>query len=146
MTPKKLPALIAAGALAFTLAACGGGDTTDDTTTETTTAEAAATVDQTELDNWAKGVVGLGESQEFIDAATDDFAPSWAAPITGVRLDGSNLYITSQIDRNLDEETAEKIQNLYVNSLRMTPPEWGDQVDWVIVEDGTNTVVTQESI
>lgn len=150
MTPKNLIAAITAGVVALTLTACGGGDDTTTETTTTTTEEttiaSTSPVAQDDLDNWAKSVVGLGESQEFIDAATDDFAPSWAATITGVRLDGKNLYLTAQIDRKVDAETADKIQGLYVNSLRTVPPEWGDQVDWVIVEDGTHTVVTQERV
>lgn len=149
---KKTISILAASALALTLVACGGGSDTnaDETTTvETTVEETTVTHSgptQDELDAWAKNVVGLSADQEFIEAATDEIAPSWAATINSVRLDGSNLYINSQINRQTETDTAETIERMYHNALTLTPPEWADRVDWVIVEDGTGVVITQKMI
>lgn len=148
---KKTFSILAAGALTLTLTACGSSDDTavGETTTETV-AEETTTVQtgptQDELDAWAKNVVGLSADQEFIEAATDEIAPSWAATINSVRLDGGNLYINSQINRQTETDTAETIERMYYNALTLTPPEWADRVDWVIVEDGTGVVVTQKMI
>lgn len=149
---KKIISILTAGTLVLTLAACGSNDAaghSETTTTETLAGESIAAPTgptQEALDGWAKNVVGLNSDQEFIEAATDEIAPSWAATINSVRLDGSNLYINSQINRQLDQETAETIERMYYNALTLTPPEWADRVDWIIVEDGTGVVVTQKMI
>ncbi|KAA0917008.1 hypothetical protein [Dietzia sp. ANT_WB102] len=67
--------------------------------------------------------------------------------LVGARVEGSNLYVTLQVDRS-DKATAGRAEKFYVNTLRLTnnQPDWADDVKFVIVEDGAGTVITQESV
>ncbi|MCZ4652781.1 MULTISPECIES: hypothetical protein [Gordonia] len=67
---------------------------------------------------------------------------SWGMTITDVRIENSNVFVTAQIAKG-DTETAKRIQTGVINLVRSG--DYGD-ISFVIVEDGTGTVVTQESV
>lgn len=74
-------------------------------------------------------------------------AGGWMDTLVGARVEGSNLYITLQMDRS-DKGMAARAEKFYVNTLRLTSnqPDWADGVRFVIVEDGAGTVITQEGV
>lgn len=90
---------------------------------------------------WAREQVGLSGSGGY------EATGGWMDTLVGARVEGSNLYITLQVDRS-DEGTAERAERFYLNTLRLTSnqPDWADDVRFVIVEDGAGTVITQQSV
>lgn len=139
---------VLATTLALALTACGGANETDmaveeTTTAETTTAETTTEVDaptDAEAEAWVRSQYGLSPDDPWVNAGGN------ASSITGVRMDGSNMYITMQIDRSTEKDKAESVVKMLSNSIEMSPPEFADSLSWIIVEDGTGTVVKQESV
>lgn len=134
--------------VALTLTACGGSDDQDDaadtsvveeTTVEETTAEVEEPTDA-EAEEWVRSQYGLAPEDPWINAGGN------ASSITGVRMDGSNLYVTMQIDRSAEKNKAESVAKLLKNAADLSPNEFTEKVSWVIVEDGTGTVVKQEML
>ena len=79
---------------------------------------------------------------------TADAAPRFADYVTGARLESGKIYVTMQVNRESDDDVAmaEDANRLLKNSAKINFPENLSHVDWIIVEDGTGTVVSQESI
>lgn len=67
---------------------------------------------------------------------------AWGMTVTGITIDGRNARVHAQIDRG-DKDTAEKIQRGAKNLV--SSGDYGE-IDWVIVEDGAGTVVTQTQV
>lgn len=91
---------------------------------------------------------GPSESEQLSSVFAVNYdSTSWYPLVTGVRVDKNNAYVTAQVDRNSDKQIAETIQRAMVNLI-----ETGDNDDqfgnvrWVIVEDSSGTVVTQQQV
>lgn len=98
--------------------------------TETLTPSAAAEPD------------GLSDSQKLGDAIKDNYGnTTWGQTITDVELRSGMLRVRAQIS-GADKDTAAKIQRGVFNLV--TTASSLPKVDWVIVEDGTGTVITQK--
>lgn len=133
-------ALLAVGCSADTSDTDNDTETGQTTTSDQTTEEASGPSEQ-EVTAWARSQAGLPEDGGFQSTG------GWMDYLVGARLDRSNLYITLQVDRS-DKGTAERAKKFYVNTLQMTSnqPAWTEDVRFVIVEDGANVVITQESV
>lgn len=141
MATKKI-ALVAVAALTLTLSACGNSDTesADSTTAAQKTAAQEGSPTDAEAEAWVREQYGLSADESWMNAGGN------ASYITGVRMDGKNLYVTMQIDRATEEDKAESVTKLLTNSASMHPNDFTEQMSWVIVEDGAGTVVKQESV
>ena len=143
--------IITAGiaALALTLTACGDTSTSESSVEETTTQETAeqtstateeSEVTDSQAESWVRSQYGLGANESWMNAGGN------ASSITGVHMDGSNMYVTMQIDRNTEEDKADSVVSLLSNAFEMSPPEFADGVSWSSGEDGAGTVVKQKSV
>ncbi len=111
--------------------AVGTPDTDTDTDTDTPTEQAPAAQPDDAADR-------------FLTAFRENFGETdWGMTVTGARVQTGNLYLTAQIDRTTDEETAQEIQRGAINLLNTGGL---GTYTWVIVEDGTGTVVTQGQV
>lgn len=168
---KRASLTAIAAATAFALAGCGSsGDddkgaeavnttstapttapTTVSTTTETvTTSEDAPApsadegdVNQTEVDEWTKSIVGLGTTDQFVDAATNAASPDWAASIIAVTVSNGELHMETNLEAI---EPAEEMANRYAQELRDNPPhDWAKSITKVVVghSDGPTLVEAQ---
>lgn len=154
MKKYLFPILLAAG---LTLSACGGGSDDSDSgtnveeitveeTTEETIEEESAAVSDEEVDTWAKSVIGFSPETSWQDAASQG-APSWAYAVNSVTYGkGGNVVFNMQLDRTGDKDVAESITKLYANSVRLFPPEFADDISYIIVENGVGEHMKQERI
>lgn len=94
-----------------------------------------------DVTTWARGQAGLSGSSGY------EATGGWMDTLVGARVQGSDLYITLQVDRS-DKAPAVRAEKFYLYTLRLTSdqPDWTDDVKWVIVEDGAGTVITQGSV
>lgn len=88
---------------------------------------------------------GLGIDESYQEALVMD--PSlWAGYVVGVRVDGDLAYVTLQVDRNtpdgqdLGQRAAKAISTLILQETVDTL-----KLSWVVVEDGTGTVIDQKA-
>lgn len=149
---KKIAAITALTAFALTGCAEDAGQDGEQTTAahseEKTSQKAQAEQEakQAKKDTvaWVKDVFSIrGDWGDTADAA-----PRFADYVTGARLESGKIYVTMQVNRESDDDVAmaEDANRLLKNSAKINFPESLSHVDWIIVEDGTGTVVSQESI
>ena len=149
---KKIAAITALTAFALTGCAEDAGQDGEQTTAahseEKTSQKAQAEQEakQAKKDTvaWVKDVFSIrGDWGDTADAA-----PRFADYVTGARLESGKIYVTMQVNRESDDDVAmaEDANRLLKNSAKINFPENLSHVDWIIVEDGTGTVVSQESI
>lgn len=166
---KKSLALIAAGALALTLTACGEGDTTageENAATTTATQDAQDTqaeetvttaVEDTQTDDaqtedraagyesWLKEQFGV---ESFTEVLITD-PSSWAGYVNGFDANRDRMHVRLQVDRDsaegkeMGEQAAKAIASL-IRSGNEDPRVEG--VDWAVVDDGAGVVIAQESV
>ncbi|OBB79270.1 hypothetical protein [Mycolicibacterium peregrinum] len=79
------------------------------------------------------------------DFRTNFGETNWGMAVTGFSFKDGNLHVSAQIDAS-DKATAEKIQRGVVNLIRTGGPYAVGPINWVIVEDGTGVVVTQQKV
>lgn len=149
---KKIAAITALTAFALTGCAEDAGQDGEQTTAahseEKTSQKAQAEQEakQAKKDTvaWVKDVFSIrGDWGDTADAA-----PRFADYVTGARLESGKIYVTMQVNRESDDDVAmaEDANRLLKNSAKINFPANLSHVDWIIVEDGTGTVVSQESI
>lgn len=113
---------------------------------DTPEAEETPAVTDEQVDEWAKSVIGFGADTSWQDAAAQG-APSWAWAVNSVTYGkGGNVVFNMQLDRTGDKDVAESITNLYANSVRLSPPEFADDISYIIVENGVGEHMDQERI
>lgn len=141
---------------ALTMSACGSSSdetspaesSEDDAVASEVTPEAEDTpaVTDEQVDEWAKSVIGFGADTSWQDAASQG-APSWAWAVNSVTYGkGGNVVFNMQLDRTGDKDVAENITTLYANSVRLSPPEFADDISYIIVENGVGEHMKQERI
>lgn len=141
---------------ALTMSACGSSSdetvpaesSEDDAVASEVNPEAEDTpaVTDGQVDEWAKSVIGFGADTSWQDAAAQG-APSWAWAVNSVTYGkGGNIVFNMQLDRTGDKDVAESITNLYANSVRLSPPEFADDISYIIVENGVGEHMDQERI
>nr|VDG63831.1 Uncharacterised protein [Streptococcus thermophilus] len=128
-------------------------ETEEETATETTAAAtdseaggaaADGEVNQTEIDEWFKSVIGLGTTDQFVDAADIEGAPDWAADVIAVTVYDNELHIETSGD---DDSTAEEIATLYADELKNDPPyDWGKDVTKVVVENSEGPTLAETDV
>ncbi|MGC4960030.1 hypothetical protein [Gordonia sp. DT101] len=129
-------ALTAAAIL--TIAGCSS-DTEDDTTAASVSPPAASVAMST------TATTGSDTSAQFSQDMQDNYGTTqWWPVIVDTKIDGANAVVTAQIDRNQDKDIADHIERSTVNL--MTNNDGFSDVDWVIVEDGAGTVITQKQV
>lgn len=141
---------------ALTMSACGSSS--DETSpAESSEVDAVASevtpeiedtpaVTDEQVDEWAKSVIGFGADTSWQDAAAQG-APSWAWAVNSVTYGkGGNVVFNMQLDRTGDKDVAENITTLYANSVRFSPPEFADDISYIIVENGVGEHMKQERI
>src|SRR5699024_5493227 len=149
---KKIAAITALTAFALTGCAEDAGQDGEQTTAahseEKTSQKAQAEQEakQAKKDTvaWVKDVFSIrGDWGDTADAA-----PRFADYVTGARLESGKIYVTMQVNRESDDDVAmaEDANRLLKNSAKINFPANLSHVDWIIVEDVTGTVVSQESI
>ena len=149
---KKIAAITALTAFALTGCAEDAGQDGEQTTAAhseekaSQKAQAEQEAKQAKKDTvaWVKDVFSIrGDWGDTADAA-----PRFADYVTGARLESGKIYVTMQVNRESDDDVAmaEDANRLLKNSAKINFPENLSHVDWIIVEDGTGTVVSQESI
>lgn len=143
------------------IAAIAGGEDDDDSdssspassttattaTTGTTTTTAASTATTTTTTNEAAPPATGDPSATFSQAMKDNYdGTRWWPVVTGTRIDGSNAYVTAQLDRQnqADKAVAELIARSAKNLVSTTDSL--SDVKWVIVEDGAGVVITQTQV
>lgn len=149
---KKIAAITALTAFALTGCAEDAGQDGEQTTAAhseekaSQKAQAEQEAKQAKKDTvaWVKDVFSIrGDWGDTAEAA-----PRFADYVTGARLESGKIYVTMQVNRESDDDVAmaEDANRLLKNSAKINFPENLSHVDWIIVEDGTGTVVSQESI
>lgn len=135
-----------------------GSENDPDTDTDTDTAEenqatgtttvAAGGVNQTELDEWVKGVVGLGTTQTFSDADSVDGAPDWVSQIVAVTEDNGTLtFETSLADDADGTALADELAALYSEELNTNPPaDWGKSITDIVVTTTDGAELTTKAV
>lgn len=153
---KKQITTLLAIATVITLAGCSGGSTeTTETTaaapveTSTVVAESTSEVSDTEVETWAKSVVGGNANDDWGAMAAASKVPDWGYAVNRVYYGkGGNIVFNMQLDRVNDKAVAESIAKLYANSIRLSDenPEWAENASFIIVENGASEHMTQEKI
>ncbi|GAB3076114.1 hypothetical protein [Corynebacterium aquatimens] len=175
MKNTKIIATTAAAALALAgLSACSNDDATDGTATETSSVEATesetvtntvtpsdeasadsqdgattgAGINQTELDEWAKDVLGLGLTQQFGDAAEDPNAPTAGASVRAVTVEDGTLFLTTNLNTEANEGLgdASTLATLFGDALKNNPPAWGDKINKLVVQDQAQTPIKEQDV
>lgn len=148
---KKLTAILVATSLALT--ACGGNDepqAEENTAVETAVAETKFEPTAQELEAWVKDVVGMPEETAFSTALTDSAYPTWVGAVQDLEWKASNLWVITQLDHDLDEQTAEQAAGLLANSAAFNKgkgtDEISDNMNYVIVADGTGRQIAQAKV
>lgn len=148
---KKLTAILVATSLALT--ACGGSDepqAEENTAVETAVAETKFEPTAQELEAWVKDVVGMPEETSFSTALTDSAYPTWVGAVQDLEWKASNLWVITQLDHDLDEQTAEQAAGLLANSAAFKKgkgtDEISDNMNYVIVADGTGRQIAQAKV
>lgn len=137
-------------------------ETETDTATETTEAEATEAtatttvaaegdeaaktgdVNQTELDEWFKSVIGLRTTDQFVDAAKVEGAPDWAAKVIAVTVYDNELHIETNGE---NQATAQEIADLYAGELKSNPPyDWGKDIKKVVVENTDGPTLAEKNV
>lgn len=159
---KQAFPLIAAAALALTLAACGESDTDTDTDTGTTTIATETTAEATETtteadeadqseqaqaaeyEAWLKDQFGV---QSFTQVLVDD-PSSWAGYINGVEANRDRMHVRLQVDRDdpADNAMGERASTALASLVRLSDDPRVSGVKWVVVDDGSGVVISQESV
>lgn len=111
-------------------------------------AETGEGINQTELDEWAKGVIGLGLTQQFGDAAEDPNAPSVGARLRAVTVENGTLFLTTDLNTEANEglSDAEALATMFGDALKNNPPAFGEKINKVVVQDQAQTPMTEEEI
>lgn len=129
---------------AFTLAACGGGqeatNAEDTTPTVDDNQEAVTAVSDEEAEAWVKEQFGLGAEDSWEDADGE------ASSITGVRMDGTNMHVTMQVDADADTVEAQSVLDTLSEASETDPPTFDNELSWIAVEDESGTVVEETSV
>jgi hypothetical protein len=138
------------------LAACGGTDeppAADEPTVEAT--EAASPSSEPADDEDADGtdgeddprvqqiqeMIALSSDVDSFDEVGEKDPTSWEALVTGWRVQGDTVYVTLQVGP--DEPDRDDVGEAAAREL--SGAAYGvDDVSWIVVEDSTGVVITQE--
>ncbi|MGW2663750.1 hypothetical protein ACWCW7_22555 [Nocardia tengchongensis] len=121
---------------------------TTTSTTSSSTAPAKPTGDQAtaaELDTFLHTNLGLSADQPFSDLL-DSPGLTWPGYITTITVDHENAHVRMQIDRTADKALGERASKAIANFIRLGNSGLASKVSWIIVEDGSGTVVSQTKV
>ncbi|MCK7676203.1 hypothetical protein [Corynebacterium pygosceleis] len=95
-----------------------------------------------EVEAWLRGQLGV---ERFSEALLVD-PTSWIGYIVGGNVDHGNLHVQLQIDRTTDKALGKQAAGALANFVKYSNDPWSNDISFVIVEDGTGTVVAQEMV
>lgn len=99
-------------------------------------------VSSADAEQWLKEMLGV---DSFTEILLRD-ATLWTGYVNGVDLDGGDLHVRLQVNRDSDMDLAEQAAPAIANLVRISKDPRVAGVDWVIVEDGAGTYMAQEQI
>lgn len=135
---KTLVATALAGLVIGVSAACGTPATIS---SKPATSSAAPWTPPTDVEQQSAD----SDGQRILDAIKENYGgTSWGVYIVGAEVRSGMLHVQAQIDRNADQDIAEKIERGVYNLV--TTSSDLPKVSWVIVEDGAGVVVTQRQV
>lgn len=95
-----------------------------------------------DAEQWLKEMLGV---DSFTEILLRD-ATLWTGYVNGVDLDGGDLHVRLQVNRDSDMDLAEQAAPAIANLVRISKDPRVAGVDWVIVEDGAGVYMSQEQI
>lgn len=95
-----------------------------------------------DAERWLKDNLGVSS---FTEILTSD-PTLWGGYVNGVELDGGQLHVRLQVDRDSDSEMAKRASDAIANLVRFSDDHRVSGVDWVIVEDGAGTYMSQTKV
>jgi hypothetical protein len=114
-------------------------------TTEETTSAAPTPAEQRHVDAmpWLESQFGMPPSQAVVMDPT-----VWYGYVSNAYVDKAygNLHVQMQVDRKSDKELGEQAAKALVNFVGFSDDPVVSGVEWVIAEDGTETVIKQEKV
>ena len=121
--------------------------TTPEAPSETTPEEETVTAGQdkaTEYEAWLKEQFGV---DSFTEVLMQD-STLWAGYINGIEADGDRMHVRLQVDRTTPDGQAlgERAAKAIASLIRLGDDPRVNDVDWVVVEDGAGTYISQESV
>lgn len=70
----------------------------------------------------------------------------WYGYVAGAYVEGSRLHVQLQVDRKADKALGEDAAKAIASLASFAKDPVLDGVDWVLVEDGTGTIIKQEQV
>ena len=148
---KKIATITVMAAIA--LAGCSAGDddqappsapATQEKEERKEQAQKEAQQTQEEAEKWVKEVLNIDGSW----GNTNEFAPEFSAYANEAKVEHGKLVVTMQIDRGdaHQRDLAERANLLLKNSATVNFPEHLKQVDWIVMEDGAGSFISQERV
>lgn len=106
--------------------------------TPTETEAASSTPEE----DWLREQFGVDSFTEIL--ITDPTL--WGRYVNGVERKGDRLHVRLQVDRDTDQELADRAAHAIANFVRFSDDERVKDIDWVVVEDGAGVHMAQEMI